>query len=108
MSFISELKNRGFFVKEACNEVLDGIRVVSTLFAHRKLKINRQRCPRLVKELSGYSWNPLGLERGVECPIKVNDHACDALRYFCMTAVPAWRTGMNIIPTALNASKKFS
>lgn len=33
-SFILELRNRGFYVKEADNEVLDGIRKVSTLLAN--------------------------------------------------------------------------
>ena len=39
-SFILELRNLGFYVKPAINEVLDGIRVVATLLAQINIKIN--------------------------------------------------------------------
>lgn len=85
-SFITELKKRGMRVKEANNDVLDGIRVTSTLFANRKIKIH-ERCARLIAELQGYIWDEKALQRGEEKPIKINDHACDALRYFCKTII---------------------
>lgn len=86
LSFKTELKKRGLRVKEADNEVLDGIRMTSTLFATKKLLIH-ERCEKLIAELQGYIWDEKAQQRGIEQPVKVNDHACDALRYFCKTVV---------------------
>lgn len=85
-SFRAELKLRGIHVKAADNDVVDGIRNVSTMFASKRLKIHR-RCDNLISELEGYTWDEKALERGEEKPVKVNDHACDALRYFIKTII---------------------
>lgn len=91
-SFIATLRERGFVVKPAQNEVLDGIRAVSALLAGRKLRINRKRCPGLVMEMQSYAWNDKAVtEHGEEKPIKQLDHGPDALRYYVMTALPKWR-----------------
>lgn len=89
-SFITELQNRGFMVKPADNEVLDGIRVVSSLFERRKIMIHKQ-CSGLITELRSYVWDEKAQERGEEKPLKQLDHGPDALRYFCMTKLPEWR-----------------
>lgn len=86
LSFKTELRKRGLRVKDADNEVLDGIRMTATLFANKKLRIH-ERCKRLRAELQGYIWDEKAQQRGIEQPIKVNDHACDALRYYCKTMV---------------------
>ena len=86
LSFKTELRKRGLRVKDADNEVLDGIRMTATLFATGKLLIH-ERCTNLIAELQGYIWDDKAQQRGVEQPVKVNDHACDALRYFCKTIV---------------------
>lgn len=86
LSFKTELRKRGLRVKDADNEVLDGIRVTATLFATRRLVVH-ERCKRLIAELQGYIWDEKAQQRGVEQPVKVNDHACDALRYFCKTMI---------------------
>lgn len=90
-SFIVELRNRGFYVKPANNEVLDGIRVVATLLAQKNIKINKS-CKGLRSELQSYAWDEKAAERGEEKPIKQMDHGVDALRYFCFTILPSWRT----------------
>ncbi len=91
-SFILELRNRGFYVKEANNEVLDGIRKVSTLLAMNRLKINR-KCKGLRAEMQSYVWDEKAAQRGEEKPVKQLDHEVDAARYFVSTALPQWRTG---------------
>ena len=72
-SFILELRNRGFYVKEADNEVLDGIRKVSTLLAMKCLKINR-KCKGLRAEMQSYVWDEKAAQRGEEKPVKQLDH----------------------------------
>lgn len=86
-SFKTTLRNRGFRIKDADNEVLEGIRMVSTLMAQRKLRVHRQKCPNLLNEIGGYVWDEKAALRGVEQPVKQNDHACDALRYFVKTII---------------------
>lgn len=92
-SFIAELRSRGFVVKPANNEVLDGIRVVASLLAQRRLKINRN-CKGLISEMQSYAWDDKAAERGEEKPVKQLDHGPDAARYYCMTILPSWRRGI--------------
>lgn len=92
-SFITELRNRGFYVKTGDNEVLDGIRVVATLLAQRNIRINKS-CKGLRSEMQSYVWDEKAAERGEEKPVKQLDHGCDSLRYFCYTILPKWRTGI--------------
>lgn len=73
-SFIQAWRQRGHRVKEADNEVLDGIRLTSTLIASRKIKIHKD-CVNLLKELPGYVWDDNSIN-GKEKPLKFNDHAC--------------------------------
>ena len=93
-SFITELKSRGFHVKAANNEVLDGIRTVGALLQKRYIKINRDACPGLIAEMQAYVWDEKAAMRGEEKPVKALDHAPDALRYDIMTTLPAWRRGL--------------
>lgn len=85
-SFIVELRKRGYRVRKADNEVLDGIRLVSSLIAKRRLHINK-RCTNTLKELGGYVWDPSSNITGKEKPLKMADHAMDALRYYVKTNV---------------------
>ena len=92
-SFIQELRGRGWVVKPANNEVLDGIRAASTMIARKRIMINRN-CKGLIKELQSYVWDDKASERGEEKPVKQLDHAPDALRYYIKTILPKWRIGM--------------
>lgn len=92
-SFITELRNRGFYVKPADNEVLDGIRAVATLFALGNLMINKS-CVGLRSEMQSYAWDDKAVARGEEKPVKQMDHGADALRYFVKTILPSWRIGI--------------
>lgn len=69
-SFIEALKRKGFRVKRADNEVLDGIRRTATFLRNGNVKINR-RCGNAIAEFGLYSWNDKASEDEV---IKENDH----------------------------------
>lgn len=84
-SFIVAARLKGFRVKEADNSVLDGIRLVSTLMAKRLLKINKS-CTNLIREILGYVWDESG-KLDKEKPLKMNDHAVDAMRYWIKTKI---------------------
>jgi PBSX family phage terminase large subunit len=80
-------------VINAKHEVIQGIRLVSSLLRMSKpgtnkryLRVNK-KCTNLIAEMYSYVWNEKSSERGVEEPVKMFDHAQDALRYFCKTIV---------------------
>lgn len=82
-SFIALLRKREKFkVRKADNNVEDGIRETATAMQTGKIKILKSKAPNLVKELQGYVWDEKATD---ERPVKVMDHACDALRYFTKT-----------------------
>lgn len=85
-SFIAELKKRGYAIKKAKNDVLDGIRFVASLLNQGKIAISDQ-CSNTIKEFGSYIWDQKASERGEDKPVKLHDHAMDALRYFCYTII---------------------
>lgn len=85
-SFIAELKKRGYTVKKAKNDVLDGIRYVATLLNQEKIAF-MEVCKNTILEFNSYIWDAKASERGEDKPIKQHDHAMDAVRYFCYTIV---------------------
>lgn len=85
-SFIAALKSVGFFVKGAKNDVLEGIRLVSSLFSQKRIKICKS-CLGLIEELHQYVWDEKCARLGEERPVKNFDHAPDALRYFVNTCM---------------------
>jgi hypothetical protein len=89
-SFITELRNRGFYVKEGDNNVIDGIRATSNLMGNKHLHIHK-RCTGLIKELKSYVWDEKAAQRGEEKPVKMQDHGPDSLRYYVYTVLPEWR-----------------
>jgi phage terminase large subunit len=74
----------------ADNEVLDGIRLVSSLLASGRLLIH-QSCKHLISEMQSYSWDEKAAAKGEDSPVKVNDHGADALRYAINTTRSVWR-----------------
>lgn len=90
-SFEAELMQAGIWYCVADNEVLDGIKNVSTLMALKRIHFHRKNCPRTIAGLQTYCWDPKAALRGVEQPLKVKDDECDALRYGVQTKIPAWR-----------------
>ena len=93
VSFITELRGRGYVVKPAENDVEDGIRAVSSMLYRGKIRIH-ERCTGLITEMRSYVWDDKARERGEEKPVKQMDHGPDALRYYIFTKLPEWRIGI--------------
>jgi len=89
-SFRIELAQRDWDgLAKAKNDVLDGIRMVASLFARGKLKVS-DKCPNLLKEIPGYRWDDKASDKGEDKPIKANDHFCDSLKYGIATSQREW------------------
>jgi PBSX family phage terminase large subunit len=89
-SFVQQLFRDRLLPTPGNNDVLDGIRTVSSLFAQDRLFVHRS-CRNLINELPGYSWDDKKAEKGEDAPIKVDDHSVDALRYALHTTESVWR-----------------
>ena len=85
-SFIAELKKRGYRIKKAKNDVLDGIRFVASLLNEGKIAFH-ESCENTIMEFGSYIWDESAAERGEDKPIKQFDHAMDSVRYFCYTVI---------------------
>ncbi|MDW5300746.1 MAG: PBSX family phage terminase large subunit [Sedimentibacter sp.] len=83
-SFIAELRKRGYHIKKAKNDVVDGIRYVASLLNKEKIAFSVE-CINTILEFNSYIWDSKASERGEDKPIKQHDHAMDAVRYFCYT-----------------------
>src|SRR5690606_4127011 len=89
-SFSTQLQRDKLRPTPAKNDVMDGIRTVSSLLAANKLLVH-ESCKELITEIGGYSWDDQAALRGEERPIKVADHGVDALRYAIFTTRTLWR-----------------
>lgn len=90
-SFKIAIHKKGIRTQDADNDVNDGIRLVATLLAQGRLHIHKS-CVNTIGEFMAYVWNDKRAIEGVEEPVKANDHAMDALRYFCKTIVGGYRS----------------
>lgn len=75
-SRIAEINRNGFNIHKALKEVLTGIDYVKRFDMHVL-----QGSTHLIKELDNYSWKQDMTDAYLDVPEKLNDHACDALRY---------------------------
>ncbi|MFF2852677.1 PBSX family phage terminase large subunit [Streptomyces sp. NPDC058001] len=89
-SFSTQLQRDKLRPTPAKNDVMDGIRTVSSLLASNQLLVH-ESCKDLITEIGGYSWDDQAALRGEERPIKVADHGVDALRYALFTTRTLWR-----------------
>lgn len=80
-SFITALRKRGFYIRKANNDVLDGIRKTAVYLKNGNVKIHRS-CVDSIAEFGLYRWNDKATSDTV---MKENDHAMDDIRYFCNT-----------------------
>lgn len=82
-SFIAEIREHGVYdVRQAKNDVLDGIRFTGKLLSNGNIRI-ATCCKNTIKEFQSYAWDEKSTEG--DKPIKQNDHAMDDIRYFCYT-----------------------
>jgi PBSX family phage terminase large subunit len=80
-SFIETIRRHGEFdVVPAKNDVKNGIRAVSSALKEGSVRICNT-CADSIREFSLYRWD----EKGLDIPIKENDHAMDDIRYFVST-----------------------
>lgn len=84
-SFKATLKKRGFKIRDAKNDVLDGIRKTAEYLRQGNVKIHRS-CVDSIAEFGLYRWDNKSTEDKV---LKENDHAMDEIRYFCNTILRA-------------------
>lgn len=81
-SFIALLKQSKYFRPiNANNEVINGIRDVSSCISRGKIKVHK-RCKNWRKEAQSYVWDSGSVE---DRPIKEFDHLMDAMRYLVNT-----------------------
>ena len=79
-SFIETLRQRGWRVKKANNDVADGIRVTADLLRQRRIVLC-DTCRDCLREMALYCWDE---KAGKDAPKKEHDHAMDEMRYFAM------------------------
>ena len=93
-SFIALVRqNHRFKVRKAINDVVDGIQKTAACLSNGKIKICAC-CERSIQEFGLYSWDDKSVE---DTPIKENDHAMDAIRYFVNT-MGIWRQKSDYTP----------
>ena len=81
-SFIEVIKKYNeYSVIGANNDVLDGIRVVTTMLNKDMISVHED-CQDNIKEYGLYVWDE---EKGDDVVIKENDHSMDDTRYYCYT-----------------------
>ena len=79
-SFIETLRQRGWQVKKANNDVADGIRVTADLLRQKRIVLC-DTCRDCLREMALYCWDE---KAGKDAPKKEHDHAMDEMRYFAM------------------------
>ena len=84
-SFITLLHRTGWAkVREADNDVKNGITETANAMENGYIKISA-KLENERKEVSGYRWDAKAGEKGIDAPVKQNDHLQDAKRYFVKT-----------------------
>ncbi|MEM5785841.1 MAG: PBSX family phage terminase large subunit [Syntrophobacteraceae bacterium] len=96
-SFIAELKNRGYSVIPANNDVIDGIRFVGSLLSQDQFRIHKS-CTKAIEGYQSYVWDPNAQKKGEDKPLKQNDHTVDRDRYGLYThfGAPGFMAGKDV------------
>ena len=81
-SFITALRQAGYSVIKADNDVLSGIRTTADLLKRGRIVIC-ESCEDCLREIALYRWSDGAAGR--DAPRKENDHAMDDMRYFAVT-----------------------
>lgn len=82
-------------VVRANNAVGESLSLLSSLFAAGTLLI-AAACTQLLDEVAAYSWDADEAEKGIDAPVKVDDHWVDAMRYAVLTTKPAWQRDIEL------------
>ena len=81
---ITELRQAGYAVQPADNDVIAGIGAVANRL-ERGLLLFSTACTHTLEEFTAYVWDEKAAQYGEDKPVKVNDHCMDAVRYFVYT-----------------------
>ncbi|MBF2536421.1 PBSX family phage terminase large subunit [Listeria marthii] len=85
-SFITAARQNGWKVIKAKNDVLEGLRNVATCLGEGLIKYN-DCCIKTFEEFSSYVWDEKATLKGLDAPLKTNDHHMDSDRYFVNTII---------------------
>jgi hypothetical protein len=77
---------RGVAVQAAWNDTDPGRLAVATQIGRKGGLLVSRNCKNLIDEIEDYHYPEESERRETESPVKVHDHACDALRYVIATA----------------------
>lgn len=83
-SMKAELRKRGYRTRDADNRVMAGISDVCSILGAGNLAF-MECCENTIAEFGSYLWDTKAIDRGEDAPLKENDHAMDAIRYFVKT-----------------------
>ena len=91
-SMIAQLRRRKYNTRKADNNVSIGISDVCTMLQDGNIAF-MPCCENTIKEFGAYFWDENAADRGEDTPLKDNDHAMDAVRYFARTMRLVKRAG---------------
>ncbi len=92
-SFLQLLKQKGWRVRKAKNEVLSGIRATADALKTGRIKIC-EGCEDCLREMEEYVWD---LRSGQRDQVrKEHDHAMDDMRYFVSTVLSGGQGGFSV------------
>lgn len=94
-SMKAELRRRGYHTQDAHNEVKGGISDVCSMLSAGNL-VFMDCCENTIEEFGAYMWDSNAVDRGEDIPLKENDHAMDAMRYFVRTMHLVKRTSERV------------
>lgn len=95
-SFITLLRQNKWKVRKAQNDVLNGIRNVSSALNKGQILYN-DCCKETFIEFSSYVWDEKATERGEDKPKKEHDHQMDSDRYFVNTILYGPKSGIGFL-----------
>jgi PBSX family phage terminase large subunit len=115
-SWKAELREAGFRVMDAKNDVINGIRYVGEQLASKKFLIDSS-CVMTKEEYHTYVWDSNAQKQGIDKPLKINDHTCDCDRYALYTEnlygasgvyTERRRPGINILPGPIETKGRLT
>lgn len=90
-SWKAELRKRGYRVRNADNDVINGIRTVASMLSDGSYLIDYS-CTNTIDEYQSYVWDDKAQLIGIDKPLKQFDHAVDTDRY-CLTSTDVKHSG---------------
>lgn len=89
-----KVKKYNIIIKDAENDVKTGIQRCQKCFTFCVTTVSESQ-PNLIRELGRYEYDKESIEKGLEKPVKIDDHCCDAWRYLIMGM---WSKIKNFLP----------